>query len=816
MLSDLKFAFRSLAKTPGFTLIAVLTIAVGIGATTTVFSWIERILLHPLPGVREESRIVALETVTPSGEHIDTSYPDYLDYRDRSHLLSDLVVDKARPLNFGNRDRPERVWSEMVSGNFFSALGVHPLLGRFFAPEDRADEPAAKPVAVIGENFWRQHLDADPKILGQTIYLNQHAFIVVGVASAGFRGSLNGLVFDVWIPLQLQQLVVGEGNWLASRSSRPLHILGRLAPDVTLEAARAELTGIAAQLAAAHPDSNRGLGVALLPLMKSKDGAQHELALPLLFLLGVCALVYLIVCANLSNLLFVRASARQREICIRQALGAGRFRLVRQLLVEGLVLSAGGLAVGAIMTLWTADLLRALLPSTDLPVVLSGQLDLRVLAGAALLSVGTTLVSGLAPASWGARTDPLGVLRSGRSGMVSPGAEKVRGLLVAAEVAIAVVTLTCAGLAAKSFVAAGRADPGFRASGVLLATLKPGASGYDRDRGLALLDRVQTELAKLPGVESVALSDKVPLGLDAGSWEDVSVPGYVPAVNENMKIYRNPVSPGYFQLMRIPVQSGREFRTSDDAGARTPPVAIVNETFARRFFGTTNAVDRAFSMWGGTRTLRVVGVVPDIKYHRINENAQPYFYLPLAQSYNAGTGIALHVRVRQGDPLALLPAVRRELHLLAPDVPVFEAFTLEDYISSARFAQKLAAEFLGLLSVIAVALAALGLYGVLAFVVAQRTAEIGVRMALGARPADIFRLVLRRGFRLVAVGLGAGLLIALGVARFLSHLLYGVHGAEPALQAAVALLIAVAAFFACWLPARRATKVDPMVALRAE
>jgi predicted permease len=814
MLSDLRHAFRSLLKTPGFTLVAVVTLALGLGVTTTVFSWIERVLLNPLPGVADAGRVVALETVTASGDHIDTSYPDFLDYRSQTAGVANLLVYKERPLNLGRGEHTERVWSEFVSGNFFTLLGVRPRLGRFFVQEDRADEPAAASVAVISERFWRRHFAADPGIVGRVIVLNQRSFTVIGVAPADFPGSLNGLVFDLWIPLHLHPLLTGSANWLEWRDDRALHTLARLAPGVTLDSARVSFDAIARQLAAAHPETNRGIGVTLLPVARSKDGAQSELALPLLILLGVCGLVLLIVCANISNLLFVRASARQREMCIRQALGAGWFRLVRQLFAESLLISAGGATLAVLLALWLIDLLRLFLPATDLPLATLGRLDGRVLAVSAVLAVGATLLAGLAPAFWAARSDLVNVLRGGRGAGVSPRAEFFRNTLVAAEVAVAFVTLACAGLALKSFVAARAARPGFDPDGVLLAAVKLDASGYGRDQGLAFIDRLQDRLDALPGVESAALAENVPLGLDRGSWEDIVIPGYTAAADENMKIYRNLVSPGYFALMRIPVQFGREFLASDDPKA--PLAAIVNDTFARRFFGTADAVGRSFSMWGGSRTLRIVGVAADGKYHSLDENAQPYFYLALRQFYSPSTGLAVHVRVKSGDPMAQLAELRASVQAIDPNVPVFEAFSLQEFIEAARFAQRAAAELLSALATLAVGLAVLGLYGVLTFAVAQRTSEIGVRLALGALPGDIVRLVLRRGGVLVGAGLVVGLLAAAGTAHLLAHLLYGVRSSEPALLAAVAAIIGAAALLACWLPARRAARVDPMVALRTE
>jgi len=815
MLSTFRLALRSLLKTPGFTLVAVLTLALGIGANTTVFSWIERVLLNPLPGVAETSRVVALETLGPSGGTLDTSFPDYLDYRGQAKSLSNLLVYKERALNLGSATETERVWAELVSGNFFDTLGVRPKIGRFFVAADRADESAAAPVVVIGEALWRRRFHADPAILGHTIKLNQQDFTVIGVAPIAFLGSFNGLSFEAWVPVGTHSRLMGESGLLTTRGNRWFHTLARLAPGVPVESARAELADLAAQLAQAHPETNRGYSLTALPLAQAPNGAQSLLAKPLLLLLGVASLVFFIVCANLSNLLLVRASARQREMCIRQALGASWWRMAGQLLAESLTLSAAGTLVGLLFTLWLSDLLRAFIPDATLPISLTAQLSPRVLFVGSALALATTLFAGLVPMLWIAGPNLIDVLRaSGRAAAITPRAEFFRRALVVTQVAIALVTLACAALAAKSAYVEKRANPGFDASGVLLTTLKLDTSGYTRAQSLGFLDRLQQRLATLPGVESTAIAENVPLGLGRGSWEKVAAPGYVPAPAEDVRVYRNLVSPGYFSHMRIPLLQGREFTDADREGA--PRVAIVSETFARHYLGGAEAAGRTFSIWGGQRILTVIGVARDIKVNSLGESNQPYYYVPIQQSFSSDTGVAIQLRTAAADPMTLLPTLRAVVRELDPNVPLFEAITLEDYIAAARFAQKIAASLLGFLSAIALALTALGLYGVLAFAVAQRTPEIGIRLALGALPGDIFRLVLGRGAVLIAFGLGLGLLAAGGAVRGIASLLYGVSPFEPALVAMAAVPVVLAAFAACWLPARRATKVDPLVALRAE
>ena len=810
----MKLALRSLLRTPAFTLVTVLTLALGLGTTTTAFSWLERVLLNPLPGVVDSHRIVALETRAPSGGLIDTSYPDFVDFRASAKSFSDILVFKDRALNLGEGQDTIRVFGELVSGNFFSLLGVQPRLGRFFNPEDRADEPAAAPVAVISESLWQRRFHSDPAILGQTIKLNRSDFTVIGVAPAEFSGSLNGLAFDVWVPVMRHPQLLGPSQWLESRNWRALHTLGRLAPGATLASARAELATLSAGLQAAHPDTNRSVGLVALSLADSPHGAQSILGKPLLLLLGVSGLLLLIVCANVSNLLLVRASTRQREMTIRQAMGASRSRLAGQLLLESGLLALAGTLLGLLFTLWFADALNFFIPDATLPISLTARLSPALLVLAAALGAGSALVAGLASILWTTRPDLMHVLRSrGGAAALSPRAERFRGLLVIAQVATAFITLACTAVALKSFQESLHAHPGFDASGVLLAGVKLDTSGYTREQGLAFLERLQARIATLPGAEAAALAENIPLGLSRGSWEEVKPEGYTPAAQEDMRLYRNLVSPGYFDLMRIPLLAGRDFTTADRDGAAN--VAVVNASFAQRYFGTTEAVGRVFSLWGGQRRLTVVGVVGDIKVHSLAEHDLPYYYVPLAQFFFSDTGLAVHVRTA-GDPMALLPALRREIQAIDPQVPIFEALTLEEFTSASRFGQKTAASMLGILSGMALVLTGLGLYGVLAFAVAQRAPEIGVRIALGAQTSDIARLVFSRGGRLVFAGLLTGGVAALVVTRLLAGFFYGVKPFEPALLALVVPALVLSALLACWLPARRAAKIDPLIALRAE
>lgn len=808
---DVRYGVRLLAKSPGFTTVAVLTLALGISANTTVFSWVESVLLNPFPGARQSHRLVTLETVTPSGEFIDSSWPDYRDYRDRARTLSGIFALEDRPLTLGDDREGEWLWGGMVSDNFFDVLGVEPALGQLFHPNNQEEKRGAYPVAVITHGLWTRRYNADPAIIGRTVRVNQQPLVVIGVAEKKFSGVFFGISLDVWLPLMMAEPLTGSAGWLDNRESRSLHLLARLQDGVTLEQARAEIKTIATQLQQAFPDSNQGISAELLPLWQAPYGAQSVLLGLLALLMAVSIIVLIIAGANVANLLLARATGRQKEISIRLAVGAGRARLIRMLLTESLLLALLAGAVGTLLAVWMVDLLWFFVPDTELPIALDTGLNLPVLGFTLLVCLGSGVVFGLAPALQSARLDLVESLKEGGRTSGTGTRSRLRGLLVVAEVALALVTLVGAGLFIQSFQRTQRINPGFDPKNVLLAGLNLSASGYDRAQGIEFYERLLERAARLPGVEVAALAEDVPLGFAGGSWEDIEVEGYVPRPDENMRIYRNIVAPDYFTVMRIRLLQGRDFTLHDDPEAA--PVVIVNETFLRRFLPNQNPLGKRIRGWG--EWLTVVGVVADIKYQALREKPLPYMYVPFRQFYRIDTGIGLHLRTA-GPPEALVPTVRQLVRDLDPDVSIFAATSVERYIAAAVFAQRIAASLLTALGGLALLLAALGLYSVMAYSVSQRTHEVGIRMALGAQPRDIFRLVVKNGMALTAVGLALGLLTCLVVARLLTSMLYGVSPTDPLTLAGIALLLAATALLACYLPARRAARVDPMVALRYE
>jgi predicted permease len=826
LISDIRHSLRMMARNPGFAIVAVATLAIGIATSTTVFSWIDAVLLRPLSGVREPDRLVAVETVTPNGAFVPNSYPDYRDFRDHLTLLDGIAVTRPVAFSVGKQDHAERVWGELVSGNFFAVLGAKAALGRVFLPAEYGDKPGAFPVAVISDRFWRSHYGSNPKIVGSTIRVNQHELTVVGVAAPGFHGSMAGEGFDLWVPYMMQPQLNGVEEWmLRDRGDRNMLGFARLKPGVTQDQAREELVALYSRMAVADADMDRGMSATLMPLWKSHFGPQGLLLGPLRILMGVCVLVLLIVCANVANLLMARSAARQKEFSTRLALGAGRARLARQVLTESLLLAAGGALAGVAATNWMSHALVYLLPPGQMyPPGLDFQWNGRVLGFSLLLCMLTALLAGLVPALQSGRADlNEGLNENGRSGTTGVRSHRLRSVLVAAEVSLALVTLIGAGLFARGFAATSAIKPGFDPRHVLLSQFYLSTSGYNLEQRKEFCRRLEEKVDSAPGVVSAAYSDGVPLGFEPSWWEDLRIEGYVPGRSENMKIFRNVISPGYLPLMRIPVTEGRNFTEHDDE--KSPLVMIVNQTFARRFFGAGNPIGRRIHGWG--EWLTVVGVAQDSKYHYLSEAATPYFYVPFRQVYRADMTLAFYVRTK-GDPNGALAMVREKVREIDPNVTVFDAVPLEEYIGASLYPQKLAASLLGVLGSIAVMLAAVGLYSVLAFAVTQRTHEIGIRMALGASPADVLGLVVRQGLTVASFGLVVGLGLALAAARIFASISFtgeamGSHGTllgaaatDPLIYLGAAIFLAGVAALAAYIPAKRAASVDPMTALRCE
>jgi predicted permease len=827
LLQDLRYGLRMMARNRAFTAVAILTLAIGIGVCTTAFTWIDAILLQPLGGVADPSRLVTVESVTPNGAWVPNSYPDYIDFRDHLKLFDGIAVTRPNAFSVGREDHAERVWGELVSGNFFAVLGVQPEVGRFFLPAEYADKPNAFPLAVISDRYWRSHFAADPAIAGKTIRINQHELTVIGVAPPVFHGSIPVIAFDLWVPYMQQPTLNGVQQWmLRDRHDRNMLGIARLKSGVTLAQANAELDGLARRMAVANADVSEDMTATLLPLWKSPHGPQGLLVGPLRILMGVCVLVLLIVCANVANLLLARATVREKEFSTRLALGAGRTRLIRQLLAESLLLAMAGAILGVAATPWMTQALQYLMPPGSLSLALKTQFNWRVLAFIVGLCCLTALVAGIVPAWQVSRMHPskslAGRLNEGR-GAAGRGRHRLRSALVASEVALALVALVGAGLFARGFSQTLHIDPGFNPDNVLLSQFYLSTSGYNLQQRKEFCRRLADRMLAAPGVTSAAYSDGVPLGFEPSWWEELDIQGYARSLNENMNIFRNVVSPGYLELMHIPLIEGRDFTEADNEDA--PPVMIVNEAFVHRFYPGRSPIGGKIHGWGSW--FRVIGVVKDSKYHYLGESPTPYFYVPFRQIYREDMNLAFYVRTK-GDPSVVLPILRARAHEIDPNVNVFDAVPLKEYIGASLYPQKIAASLMTILGTVAVLLAAIGLYGVMAYSVAQRTQEIGVRMALGARPGNVLRMVVRQGLALTSIGLVAGIVLAIGLARGAASVsfsnsamgasakLLGGSATDPWIYLGAAAFLCAIAALAAYLPARRAAATSPMQALRVE
>ena len=817
---DIRYALRTLRRSPAFTLAAVLTLALGIGANTTIFSVVSAVLLRPPAQVREPDRLVHVFTSDYSGPRYGaSSYADYLDFREGAAGLSGLAAFAPSPLNFSTGGAASRVWGEEVSGDYFTVLGVVPALGRTFIPGAERTR-AAEPVAVLSYALWQRAFGADSGVVGREVRVNGYPFTVIGVAPEHFRGSIRGVQADIWVPYAARGLLspertAGDAATDLQRGDRGMFVIGRLSPGATLASAQAGLDEIARRLHDAYPQNwsdvhGESRVVTLVPERDSRVLPQLRGAVFGFFglLMTVVALMLLICCANVANLLLVRSAGRRREVSVRLALGAGRARLVRQLLTETAVIAILGGVVGLLIAKWATGLLMAFQPPLPVPVALDISLDGGVLAFTALVSALTGFIAGAAPAVGAARLDLVSALK-GTTSDNGPRRRRpaLRNVLVVSQVAICVVLLTMAGLLLRSLRAAQNADLGFDPGGVAIFSTELGNQGYDEARGRAFYDDLLRRVAALPSVRAVSLAERTPLALDY-SRRGVGVEGYEPAQGEDMEFGANIVGPGYLGLMHIPLERGRDFAESDRVGSL--PVAIVNQSFARRFWPGEDPIGKRIRIGDSVR--EVVGIAHDSRTRSLDESPAPYFYLPFLQFYQPN--MTLEVRTA-GNPAAIIPTVRREIAALDRDLPV-QSGTMEDALGLSLLPQRAGATLLGIFSVLGLVLASIGLYGVVAYAVAQRTRDLGIRVALGAGSRDIYRAVLGHGVKLTSLGLIIGIVAALLLARLAQGVLFGVSSTDPVTLGSVAAILAAVALLASFIPARRATRVDPMVALKEE
>ncbi len=802
-LQDLRASLRSLRRTPAVTIVVVATVAVGIAASATVFSLVDALFWKPLPGVAAQSRLVNVHATAPDGSTFHSvSYPTWRDLGDGGGAFSGLAAFSSRLASLSDGGEPKLAIVQIVTGNYFTVLGARPALGRFFGPAED-EEPGRDAVAVLGHRAWTTRFAADPSIVGRTIALNGHPFTVVGVAEPGFVGTFLAFPFDVWVPSMMAPTLSLE-DAIASRERAWLELVGRLAPGVTLEGARQRMAVLSRRLEKEHPDSQRGVAYDLRPTTGFEDSLREPAVGFFAVLACLAALLLTVACVNVTSLLLARGLAREKEVGIRLAIGAGRGRLLRLFVLETLVLFGLGGAAGAFLATLTTPLLERFRLPTPVPLVFDLSPGPRVIGFSILAACAAGVVFGLIAAIPVTRASSLAALGA-RDSTERPSLARLRSLFVALQVGASVLLLVTAGLFLRTVRRAGTLDPGFEPEGVSLTRIDLAMLGYDGAHARAFYDRLRERVATLPGVEAATVAGVAPLGLSHRTTA-VSLPGLsTPA--DQVSVDFTDVGEAYFSTMRVPIVRGRAFRSEDAPGA--PLAAIVNETLSRKMWPGRDPVGQTMIQDG--KTLTVVGVARDGKYRNPWEAPRPYLYVAFRQQ----DGVREEFLVRSDrTPAALAAALAAEIHRIEPALPVTGVISLREHIGFSTLPQRVAATIAGGLGAIGVALSAIGLAGLVAYSVTRRTRELGIRMALGAAPAHIVQLVMHGGIRVAAAGLAIGTAAALIAARVIQSLLFRVEALDLPTFGAAFLLLAIITLAASWLPARRAARISPMRALR--
>ncbi len=809
VLKDFRFGLRMLRRSPGFSLLAIACLTIGIGANAAVFSWIEGILFRPYPAVsHQESLLVLAGTNRGKPGYDDVSWPDLLDFQRRCTRFDAFIAEKIAPATLSIGDRAERAVGSLVSANYFDVLGVHPILGRGFEPGENFGRNA-HPVVVISYQVWKNRFHGDPGIIGRTQRLNSVSHTIIGVAPPGFYGTFVGYSWQFWVPISMQETFEPGGYKLEDRGARWIEGFARLKPGVTPAEAQQEISAVAKRLENEFPATNRGRGISLVPLWQgSPFNGAGDLSPTLRIALAIVFFVLLIACANVGNLFLVRSFARRHEMTVRLAVGANRRRLVQQLLTEGLILSVLGAGGGIVLAYWCRNALALLIPWRGVPLYLAGAIDWRVLAFSAAVCLLATLLFGLAPALQTGNLDLVSALKS-ESGSVLGGRRRtwIRSGLVVVQVSLSFLLLVGAGLVLHTLQQVRTASPGFATRNVLLTTVNLSAAGYNELRARnfedTLLDRVQA----LGGMPSAAYARVAPFSLQAYSSASIAVDGYNAPPDQQPTAEYNEVSPGYFSTVEIPLVSGREFTRADDRTA--PRVAVVNEAMAAQYWHGQDPIGQRLLVNG--QAMRVVGVAKNAKYGSLLETLSPFFYVPLRQSFSGRVILLMRTSEAVG---AVAATLAREVHALDPDLPSYEVITIGQQVERSTSTQRIAVALLGGFGGLALLLAAVGLYGVMSYAVSQSTRELGLRMALGAPPSHLLRRVLSYGLQLTATGVVLGAAAALASTPLLGYMLYQVSPRDPVSFLSALAVMGVASFMACFLPAWRATRTDPLRALR--
>jgi putative ABC transport system permease protein len=808
-VQDVRFGMRMLFRNPGFSILAILCLTLGIGTNAAALSWIEGILIRPYPLVPHQDRMFALIGTTRGVEgHNGLSYPDFLDFEKNSTLFESLIVDRIMGTSLSVGDRAEWASGGIVSANYFDALGLRPMLGRGFRPEEGTGRNA-HPVTVISYRTWKDRYDFDPNIIGRTQYLNGVQHTIIGVAPEKFHGTFVGYSFSFWVPTSMQETFDTTGYKLEDRGARWIEGYAFLKPGVTRQQAQAELNSIAQRLENDFPETNRGHEVQLVPLWKTPFNGAGNMSPTLAITMAVVFVVLLIACANVSNLLLARSLLRRHEMTMRLALGAGRRRLIKQLVTEGLLLSIVAAAGGIAVAYWCRNALVLAFPSPVPGVVIDfpGQIDWRVLVVSAAICIVATLVFALVPAIHASHVDLSGALKSDGGGVVSGSSRsRLRSTLVLVQVSLSFVLLAGTGLLLESLAKIQNANPGF-STDAIACPISLFSAGYKLDRAKAfqteLLDRVRT----LPGVESATFARVIPFSYNVFSSSPIEVDGYQPPPNQQPTVDYVQVAEDYFATLDIPIVSGRAFTRTDDENA--PPIAIINQTMAAKYWRGKNAVGQRVKV--ADRWLEIVGIAKNSNYRTKLEPTMPFLYVPLRQNW--GVQNTLLVRTRE-TPGALLNALSREVHALDANLAPRMPSRMQEQIDQMSYSQRLAVTLVAVFGTMALFLAAIGLYAVMSYSVSQGTRELGLRMALGADAGNVLRLVLSRGLRLTTAGIALGAIAALVLTRLMGNLLYKVSPRDPIAYGLALIILLAVALIACFLPARRATRVDPVSALR--
>jgi len=813
---DLRYAFRMLIKSPGFTLIAVLALGLGIGANTAIFSVFNGMLWRPLP-VKDPHQLVVLAKKSRTVDFpLNLSYPDFLDYRQLKSVFSDLIVYVPSPVNLEVQGRPERAWVELVSGNYFSTLGLEAVRGRTFAP-DEGWVLGEDPLIVLSYKYWHRRFGGDPGVVGRSVQVNSHPFTIIGVAPERYRGAYYFLEPDFYLPITTINLLdPGAATFLTKRDDSGLRVLARLQSGISPAQAMAAAEPTDHRLAKEFPDSHKDTSLLVLPELAARPepGLGAFMSTAMIVFMLLVGLVLLIACANVANLILARANGRRKEIATRTALGATRWRLMRQLLTESILLALSGGILGLVFARWAAMALMAIRIPTDLPLRLFDlRMDWRIFGFSFLAASMTGVIAGLVPAIQGSRTDLAETLKAGGRSGASEGHHRFRNSLVVAQVAVSLLLLACAGFFIRSLQNSAHVDMGFRVDHTLMLNVDLGLQAYTEERGQQFYKQLRDRVKALPGVRDAAISSYIPMGYDL-SLVNVFPEGQVVSEKSNTETaFYDLVDSQYFRAAGVPVIQGREF-TEADSGT-SPKVAIVNETFAKKIWPGQDPVGKTFRTDKTGQLIQVVGLTHTGKYMFLYESPQLYVYFPMAQRYASGATLFVH---SVNDPGQLASAVREQISQLDGSLPVFGITTMDDHVRFGKplLPARLGAMLVGAFGLLGLILASVGVYGVVSYSVSQRTQEIGIRTALGAQRSNVLAMVLKQGMSMAIIGTIVGIALAFLLFRGLHTVLYGVQSTDLVTLAAVSALLLTVAFIASYVPALRATKVDPVIALRNE